>query len=120
MAQIVRLSDFRRKTKPTFFSRPELNLLLALYSRQVARGVWRDSGIGQQEGKALFSVFRHTHDSALYTVVKFHPGGDRKPEFILLSGRYKLAGGTVLADLIAALHKHMRKHAVLADSDTGR
>ena len=41
MANIVRLSEIRRKAKPTFFSRPELNQLLSLYSRQVARGLWR-------------------------------------------------------------------------------
>ena len=120
MANIVRLSDFRRKTKPTFFTRPELNLLLALYSRQVARGVWRDYGIGQQDGKALFSVFRHTNDSALYTIIKINPGGDRKCEFVVLSGRYRLAGGTVLSDVVLSLQKHLRKHAMLLDSETGR
>ena len=74
MRTSVRLHDYRRRHRRIFFSRPELNQLLSLYSRQVVRGEWRDYAIDQHDGAALFSVFRHTHESPLYTIVKTAPG----------------------------------------------
>ena len=58
MSKVFRLADYRRRQKRIFFTRPELHQLLSLYSRQVARGEWRDYAIDQQDGAALFSVFR--------------------------------------------------------------
>jgi Protein of unknown function (DUF2794) len=121
MASIIRLSDVRRKAKPSFFSRAELNLLLSLYSRQVARGQWRDYAIGLQDGKALFAIFRHSNEAALYTVVKAAAsGGERAAEFTLLAGRLPLARGADLRDLLARLERKLRAHAVPVDSGGGR
>lgn len=107
MASLVRLSDYRRKQKPVFFSRPELNQILALYSRQVARGEWRDYAISQHEGAALFSVFRHTHESALFTIVKTAAGRGRPGGFVLLAGRQRVAAGKALSDVLASLRKQL-------------
>jgi len=43
---------------------------------------------------ALFSVFRHTHESALYTIAK------RGREFTVFRGRQRLGGAQSLADLL--------------------
>jgi hypothetical protein len=115
MATIVRFSEIRRKAKPTFFSRPELNQLLSLYSRQVARGLWRDYAIGLQNGKALFAVFRHSDEAALYTIVKTTPPGAAKAEFILMAGRLPLARGAALSEVVASLTGRLRGHAKLLD-----
>jgi len=120
MGSIVRLSDLRRKAKPTFFTRPELNLLLSLYSRQVARGLWRDYAIGLQDGKALFAVFRHADESALYTIVKSAPTGDRKGEYTLLSGRLPLARAATFSEILGALRARLQPNAVALDSEGGR
>ena len=120
MAQIVRLSDIRRKAKPTFFSRIELNQLLSLYSRQVMRGQWRDYAIGLQDGKALFAMFRNSDEAALYTVVKSAPGDVAKAEFTLLAGRLPLARGAVLSEVLASLTRRLRGHALLLDGEVGR
>ncbi len=119
MAAIVRLSEVRRKAKPTFFSRGELNLLLSLYSRQVMRGQWRDYAIGLQDGKALFAVFHNSDEAALYTVVKSVPQADRTAEFTLLAGRLPLARSAMLSDIVAGLTHRLRSHAKLVD-DGGR
>lgn len=103
MATIYRLSDQRLRQKSVFFSRPELNQLLSLYSRQVARGEWRDYAIDQHDGAARFSVFRHSQESPLYTVVKTAPGAGRQGDFLLLSGRQRLAAGKALADVLRGL-----------------
>jgi len=118
MATIVRLSEIRRKAKPTFFSRGELNLLLSLYSRQVMRGQWRDYAIGLQDGKALFAVFCNSHEAALYTIVKAAPQG--KPEFTLLAGRLPLARSANLTNIVASLTIRLRSHARVVDSEAGR
>ncbi len=120
MGNIVRLSDLRRKAKPTFFSRAELNQLLSLYSRQVARGLWRDYAIGLQDGKALFAVFRHADEAPHFTIVKSAPLGERKGEFTLLAGRLPLTRGATLNDVLASLRSRLHPKAVALDSESGR
>lgn len=53
-----------------FFDRRELNLLLRLYGRMVAAGEWRDYAIDGLSDSAVFSVFRHTSERALYRIEK--------------------------------------------------
>ncbi|HEX6843310.1 MAG TPA: DUF2794 domain-containing protein [Stellaceae bacterium] len=120
MATIFRLQDHRRRSKVVFFSRFELNQLLALYSRQVARGEWRDYAIGQRDGAAVFAVFRHTHECALFTVVKTAPGAGRHGDFTLLGGRQHLAAGKAVADVLSALRRTLRGRAILLDSESCR
>ena len=118
MATLFRLSDYRRRPKPIFFTRPELNQLLSLYSRQVARGEWRDYAIDQREGAALFSVFRHTHESALYTFVKTAPGASRLGDFAVLDGRHRLATGAALADVLSGLQRKLRGKGSRRDGES--
>ena len=105
MATLHRLSDYRRKAKAVFFSRPELHQLLSLYSRQVMRGEWRDYAIDQRDGAVLFSVFRHTHERPLYTVVKLAPGTSRNGDYAVLSGPQRLASGATIAEVLRDLQK---------------
>ncbi len=102
MATVLRLSEYRRRQRTIFFSRPELNRLLSLYSRQVARGEWRDYAIDQRDGSALFSVFRHTQEAALYTIIKTASEG-KQGAFELLRGRQRLASGSGLGDVLKKL-----------------
>jgi hypothetical protein len=121
MAPIIRLSEFRRRRLSGFFTRAELNQLLSLYSRQVARGHWRDYAIRHADGKAVFAVFRHSHETALYTIVKSAPQGDpNKGEFAVLSGRMPLARGPVLGQVLAQLQKMLRHRIVLLDGERSR
>ena len=117
MATVYRLSVYRRRQKAIFFSRPELNQLLSLYSRQVARGEWRDYAIDQREGAALFSVFRHSHESALYTIVKTAPGSGRNGDFSLLSGRQRLTSGMTVGDVLLTLQRSLRGRVILLDGE---
>jgi hypothetical protein len=112
MATLFRLSDYRRRQKSVFFSRPELNQLLSLYSRQVARGEWRDYAIDHRDGVAVFSVFRRTQESALYSVIKMAAGAGRQGDFVLLSGRQRLSSGKALAEVLASLQKTLGRKAV--------
>jgi len=121
MATIIRLSDRRRsRQRSVFFTRPELNQLLSLYSRQVARGEWRDYAISQHDGAALFAVFRHTQESPVYTVVKAAQMGDKPGGFTLLHGRQRLAQGKRLAEVIAALPRALRGTVLRFEGESAR
>jgi hypothetical protein len=99
-ATVFALRDYRAGRRPQFFTRSEMNQLLGLYSRNVSRGVWRDYAIDHRDGRALFSVFRHTHESAVYTMVKFRPSPATPAEFFVMSGRQRLSTGATLADAL--------------------
>jgi hypothetical protein len=97
-ATVLPLRDNRSARGTLYFTRSELNQLLGLYSRNVARGIWRDYAIDHRDGQALFSVFRHTHECAAYTIVKsvgsgaVHGAGPAagQAEFTVLSGHQRL------------------------------
>jgi uncharacterized protein DUF2794 len=103
-ATVLPLRNNRSARRTLYFTRSELNQLLGLYSRSVARGVWRDYAIDHRDGQALFSVFRHTHESAVYTIVKslgsgaVHGAG--QAEFAVLSGRQRLRAGGSLEEAL--------------------
>src|SRR3954452_10093295 len=88
-ATVLPLGEYRGGARRTlYFTRPELNQLLGLYSRNVIRGVWRDYAIDHRDGQALFSIFRHTHESALYTIVK-SAGSGGEEQFTVLKSRQR-------------------------------
>jgi len=103
-ATVLPLRNTRSARRTLYFTRSELNQLLGLYSRNVARGIWRDYAIDHRDGQALFSVFRHTHENAVYTIVKsLGPGaahGAGQAEFAVLSGRQRLRAGCSLGDAL--------------------
>lgn len=88
---VLRLSDYRGRNRPVYFNRGELNRLLGLYSRHVSSGEWRDYAIDHTPGRAVFSVYRHTHERPLYAIVKGPPGTDGQSQWIVMSGRERLA-----------------------------
>jgi Protein of unknown function (DUF2794) len=99
-ATVLALADYRIKHGTLYFTRNELNQLLSLYSRHVARGVWRDYAIDHQDGMALFSVFRHTQEAPAYKIVKTAPAQTRPAEFIVQSGRERLRVSSSLGEAL--------------------
>jgi hypothetical protein len=97
---VLPLKDYRARHRTLYFTRSELNQLLGLYSRHVARGVWRDYAIDHRDGMAAFSVFRHTHESPLYSIVKTAPSGTRPTEYAVMSGRQRLRVSRNLAEAL--------------------
>lgn len=99
-ATVLPLRDYRGVRRTLYFTRAELNQLLGLYSRNVARGIWRDYAIDHRDGQALFSVFRHTHESAVYTIVKSAAPASGAAEFSVLFGRQRLSTASTLAEAL--------------------
>lgn len=111
-ATVLPLRDYRPGRGLQFFSRSELNQLLGLYSRNVARGVWRDYAIDHRDGRALFSVFRHTQESPLYTIVKVAPLASAPAEFFVMTGRQRLSSGPSLAETLEVFRSKLSLVAV--------
>ena len=100
-ATVLALRDYRSRQRTTYFTRGELNQLLGLYSRHVARGVWRDYAIDHRDGMALFSVFRHAQEGPTYRIVKTAGAASQPAEFIVLYGRQRLAASANLGEALA-------------------
>jgi Protein of unknown function (DUF2794) len=99
-ATIFALGDYRTRHQTVYFTRPELNQLLGLYSRHVIRGEWRDYAIDHRDGVALFSVFRHSQEGPIYSIVKTAGSAERPAEFLVQRGRQKLRAGRSLAEAL--------------------
>lgn len=67
------------------FNRAELGLILALYGRAVAAGVWRDYGMSFLKDVAVFSIFRRTAEHPLYRI-------EKRPRLRQKQGQYAVIG----------------------------
>jgi hypothetical protein len=99
-ATVLPIRNSRGARRTLYFTRSELNQLLGLYSRNVARGIWRDYAIDHRDGQAMFSIFRHTHESAVYTIVKAASGSNGQAEYTILSGRQRLCAASSLTEAL--------------------
>jgi hypothetical protein len=99
-AMVLAFGDYRTRQRTIYFTRPELNQLLGLYSRHVIGGEWRDYAIDHRDGMALFSVFRHSQEGPVYSIVKTAASADRPAEFKVQRGRQKLRAGHSLAEAL--------------------
>ena len=114
-ATVLAFGDYRTKPRTVYFTRFELNLLLGLYSRHVARGIWRDYAIDHRDGMAVFSVFRHTSEAPAYRIVKTAPAPARPAEFTVQSGRQRLRVSASLTDAL----DFFRTRLSLVSTDAG-
>jgi hypothetical protein len=99
MTELIRLAD-RKRPRQVYFSRPELTQLLALYSRQVSAGEWRDYAIDHKAGMAIFSVFRHSFDRPLFSIAKW-ADAQRPSSYAVFAGPRRLKAGGSLLDVLA-------------------
>jgi len=101
MTELIRLAD-RKRPRQVYFSRPELMQLLALYSRQVSAGEWRDYAIDHKAGMAIFSVFRHSFDRPMFSIAKW-ADAQRPSSYAVFAGPRRLKAGGSLLDVLAVL-----------------
>jgi hypothetical protein len=63
-------NNHHRKQKHSYFSRIELARILNVYSTRVAAGEWRDYALDHADGSAIFSIYKSSHETPLYTIEK--------------------------------------------------
>ena len=66
------------------FERRELDAILRVYGRMVARGDWRDYAIDGLKDRAVFSVFRHASEQPLYRIEKTPANAKRQGVWTVL------------------------------------
>ncbi|HAA92912.1 MAG: hypothetical protein CMM48_15885 [Rhodospirillaceae bacterium] len=100
MSEPIRLADHRKRGRSyVSFDRYELRQLLNVYSRRVAAGEWRDYAIDLQMGSAVFSIFRSTFDSPLFSISKHRHG--RHCHYMVFEGPEKLKHGKSIDEVLA-------------------
>jgi hypothetical protein len=107
LAQLLLLSEYRRDGRRVFFDREDLNHLLGVYSRQVARGVWRDYAIDHRSNMAIFSIFKRSQEQAIFTVTKVLLRGDKEPNYVLLSRNRQIKSSRDLRHIVEALQRQL-------------
>ncbi|MDQ7251511.1 DUF2794 domain-containing protein [Dongia sedimenti] len=107
MAQLLLLSEYRRDGRRVFFDREDLNHLLGVYSRQVARGIWRDYAIDHRSNMAIFSIFKRSQEQAIFTVTKVLLRGDKEPNYVLLSRNRQIKSSRDLRQVIDVLQRQL-------------
>lgn len=113
MTNILRLVDVRRRRKIVSFDRAELRQLLNVYSLRVATGEWRDYAIDFRAGMAVFSIFRHTAEQPLFAIAKLAPGSQRNGDYLVISGRQRLAQGRSIGEVLRVFDR--RLHLILTN-----
>ncbi|MEX2455542.1 MAG: DUF2794 domain-containing protein [Rhodospirillaceae bacterium] len=107
MSTIVRLADFRPAALDTCFSRRELEQLLAVYSRRVISGEWKDYGIRHEPRMAAFLIYRNSSQQPAFSVIK-REAANGKTEFLVYHGRERLRRSHSLTDAISVLKRKFR------------
>ncbi len=108
MSKLICLAEHHRKQRSIYFDRRELNKLLSIYSRRVARGEWRDYAIDHGPGMAVFSVFRHSHERPLFSIAKRIGASGRGADYVVLTGPQRLKSGASIDDVLEILDPKLR------------
>ncbi|MFT3997918.1 MAG: DUF2794 domain-containing protein [Asticcacaulis sp.] len=91
---------------PVFFERRELEMILRLYGRKVAEGVWRDYGIDSLSDAVAFNIFRRTGEAPFYRIEKRPSLARKQGAFAVLNQNGMiLKRGHELAPVLAVLDK---------------
>jgi hypothetical protein len=84
MGPTSQVTPFPALPERVSFHRSELGVILGLYGRMVAAGLWRDYGISLLRDAAVFSVFRHTAEQPLYRIEKRPKLGGRQGQYAVI------------------------------------
>ena len=102
----------KSKAGKVTFNRNELRILLNEYSRRVATGEWRDYAMDFTRDRAVFSVFRHTAEHALYAIEKFPSKSGRPEVFAVSRGPQCLKQSENLNTVLAAIKSRPRLRSI--------
>ena len=74
LIKIKKINNFKNKLpskhKKIYFLKWELSLILSLYSKNVAEGVWKDYSLDYNEKHALFCAYRSSFEKPILRIEK--------------------------------------------------
>ncbi len=101
---MTNLSHIKKHKKPYYFSRNELSIILATYSARVASGEWRDYALDNSHDVALFSIYRHAHETPVLVIEKRRLRGSSNSMFLLYDRHKTLYKSTSIDSVILYLN----------------
>ena len=104
MSKIYHFSKYIKEKEKVTFSKKDLNSIISIYSQKVANGVWKDYSINFERNYAEFSIYKHTHASPEFSIVK-----DKKKIFFIYSRAQELKKSKYIKDVLEVLKKAERK-----------
>lgn len=92
------------------FDRRELSQILNIYGRMVSAGEWRDYAMDFLRDRAVFSIFRRTSETPLFTVVKTPALARKQGMYAVISAQGAvLKRGHELAQVLKVFDKGLLK-----------
>ena len=102
---VVLLSG-HRQPEQVRFTKAELQGILTVYGRMVARGEWRDYAMEFSRDTAIFAVFRRSSEMPLYRIIKTPKNAARQGVYsVEASAGYVLRRGHDLGRVLMVLEK---------------
>jgi hypothetical protein len=114
MVQSAEIAPFPSLADRVRFDRSELSIILGLYGRMVAAGIWRDYGISMLSDAAVFAIYRRSAEHPIYRIEK-RPGlAARQGQYMVVAmdGRI-LRRGNDLRLVMRVLQKHLVRPVAL-------
>jgi hypothetical protein len=87
------------------FDRRELSQILNIYGRMVSAGEWRDYAMDFLRDRAVFSIFRRTSETPLFTVVKNPALARKQGMYAVISGAEGVRQGAAQARVSGSWHE---------------
>jgi hypothetical protein len=109
MGTLFDLAKYRKAKSFVHFDRAELMELMNTYSRQVASGAWKDYAIDHLDGMAMFSIFRSTHETPLFTVIKLGNEHKNAGQYVALHSGERIKQSAEIVNVLEAIEKRARK-----------
>ena len=115
--ELIELAAARAKPAalPVTFHRTELDAILRIYSMMVGAGEWRDYALSHLTDRAIFSIYKRAHETALFRVEKI-PGTKQGAFAVHGSDGRILKRGHEIKSVLTVFERLLK----LADAKKGR
>ena len=102
--------NLKPESRITTFNKNELNLILSIYGKNVAQGIWKDYAIDHTKDHAVFSIYRNTFEKAFLSIKKNSSKLKRQKKYTLYNANQsKIKDADALNEIINLLqNKNIR------------
>ena len=100
MSKIYHFSKYIKGKEKVTFSKKDLNSIISVYSKNVSNGIWKDYSINFERNYAEFSIYKHTHASPEFSIIK-----NKKKIFFIYSRKQELKKSKYIKDVLNVLKK---------------
>ena len=100
MSKIYPFSQYIKVKEKVTFSKKDLISIISIYSEKVSNGIWKDYSINFEDNYAEFSIYKHTHASPEFSIIK-----NKKKIFYIYSRKQEIKRSKYIKDILNVLKK---------------